>query len=264
MLPCRLVNWKRAFTLIELLVVIAIIAILAALLLPALASSKQQAQGTQCRSNTKQLTLAWHMYAGDSHDVLAYNVPGDVADTGGWVNGQMSLSYSTDNTNWALMMKGQLGYYAANPAIYHCPADLSQASGIPGAYRVRSVSMNAFVGDKSATGERVAVYPETWNNYFKLADFRAPASTWVFVDESPQTINDGFICIPVADWDASTWGDVPAAYHVLACGFSWADGHSEIHKWFDPATATATEGSAARPPYTDVHWTETNMAQYAQ
>jgi len=64
-------NKKRGFTLIELLVVIAIIAILAAMLLPALARSKAQAQTTQCLTNTRQLTLAWVSYAQDNQDRLA-------------------------------------------------------------------------------------------------------------------------------------------------------------------------------------------------
>jgi prepilin-type processing-associated H-X9-DG protein len=29
--------------------------------------------------------------------------------------------------------------------------------------------------------------------------------------------------------------DVPATYHNGACGFAFADGHSEIHKWVDQA-----------------------------
>ena len=28
--------------------------------------------------------------------------------------------------------------------------------------------------------------------------------------------------------------DAPATYHNGACGFSFADGHSEIHKWVGP------------------------------
>jgi prepilin-type N-terminal cleavage/methylation domain-containing protein len=66
------VKMKKAFTLIELLVVIAIIAILAAMLMPALAKARKEAEKTGCRYNLHNMGLAFHMYRGDNSD----NYPG--------------------------------------------------------------------------------------------------------------------------------------------------------------------------------------------
>src|ERR1700746_778014 len=84
------------FTLIELLVVIAIIAILAALLLPSLGRAKQKAQGVYCMNNTKQMMLAWTLYATDNADKIAYNRDGTDAGRAqgdeAWVTGWLDSS----------------------------------------------------------------------------------------------------------------------------------------------------------------------------
>ncbi len=87
---------SRAFTLIELLVVIAIIAILAALLLPALATAKANAQKINCVSQLKQWGLAQSMYATDNNDTLACDGMGDA---GTYMPGGTPPSGTPDDLN---------------------------------------------------------------------------------------------------------------------------------------------------------------------
>jgi prepilin-type N-terminal cleavage/methylation domain-containing protein/prepilin-type processing-associated H-X9-DG protein len=237
------------FTLIELLVAIAIIGILAALLLPALAQAKRRAQGGYCMDNNKQLTMAWIMYADDSGGKLAPNADwlsaGLSAGTPAWVAGWLTLAPGvTDNTNTAMLIDhskhpyaAYLGPYLKTARPFKCPADLSTVliSGRTMS-RVRSCSMNNFVGFPSrsnTTDADATANPQGSSNYApyrKIAGIPAPAMTFVFLDEREDSINDGDFFTAV---DRPGYlSDIPASYHGGSGGFSFADGHSEIHKWY--------------------------------
>lgn len=271
--PYRSHSRRSGFTLIELLVVIAIIAILAAMLLPALTKAKIRAQGIGCMNDTKQLTLGWRMYAEDNRDLLPFGYATAAPNAASvWVPGILDAANPSAPDNWNLdttIRKSVLWPYCGNSVgVWHCPADTSYGINSQGVRvpRVRSLTMSNWVGGNGDSPQNN--YKGYWglnspNSIVarKLTQIARPAMVFVLLDERQDSINDGYFVTEMDGYPNPATDkivDYPASYHNKAAGFSFADGHSEIHRWRDgrtmPPLSTALQLNIASPNNPDVDW----------
>jgi prepilin-type processing-associated H-X9-DG protein len=207
-------------------------------------------------SDTKQILLGARMYTEDNRDVLPpndYPQNGNAVNIGtrNWVVGTMLNSASTllgEQTNTSIIIDprfSSLALYVKSAGVFHCPADHSTYKG---ENKARSMSMNCAIGTKwteSPRGATVAGWyldagtytpATTFRTYGKMSDMTkpGPSDLWILMDEHPDSINDPLMCV-VAGTN-NLWVDFPASYHNGAGSISYADGHSEIHKWLESFT----------------------------
>lgn len=271
-------SWRNrsAFTLIELLVVIALIAVLAAMLLPALNRARARTQGYQSVNNARQLTLAWFFYTDDHNGRLPYNLGGAAGGrspamktNSNWVNNNLTWDLDDDNTNTAGLTEASLGPYANKATlIYRCPGDrvLSQVQREAGwTHRVRSYSMNAMIGDAgdlSSTGANQN--NPKYVQFFRITDIPRPTDIFVFVEEHPDTLKDGYF---LNKFYVNHWIDLPASEHDSAAPFIFADGHGLLHRWTSKSTQQPYQPDAVEYPLevnendtTDLKWVMTRTS----
>jgi len=218
--------------LIELLAVIAIIAILAALLLPTLAKAKARSKSTYCLNTLKQLQLGWKQYETENNGSFPVNTSRVVAGllesiSNSWVLG--NAQYDADATN---ITSGSLYPEVNSPSVYHCPADQATLKGKASVPRLRSYSVEGWLGANFNYNDgwfwpNPLTVPPTY--MFKTRESTltqpGPADVFVFIDDDEQTIDDGIFVI------GDVWYDCPADRHSQGANLTFLDGHVERHQW---------------------------------
>jgi prepilin-type N-terminal cleavage/methylation domain-containing protein/prepilin-type processing-associated H-X9-DG protein len=271
---------RPAFTLVELLVVIAIIGILAALLLPAVLRSKQKTQGVYCLNNGKQMMTAMTLYIGDNHDFFPPNPDdGNTVPGYNWCSGDAGRGHGAEFNPDFLKDQARClvaTYLSGNTSVFHCPGDKRSGlyQGADHAYlgktvsAARTFSMNQAVGTidpgfeavrKNHSGVPTLSVNGPWLNnlakhrrdspwltYGKLSSIAAPGPSllWILVDEDIDGLNDAAFAFGM---EHPEWLDGPGTYHNGGCGFAFADGHSESHRWLSTSQKRGKRAPMANP-----------------
>jgi prepilin-type N-terminal cleavage/methylation domain-containing protein/prepilin-type processing-associated H-X9-DG protein len=223
---------QSAFTLIELLVVIAIIAILAAMLLPALARAKTQANRISCLNNLKQISTLMQLYTDTYREIFPAHRNQNVDST----------DTNISMTNWWGTTILDRPNAASQSNIFHCPAVKKKMTEGPVTW---SWSFDPHFVGYGYNNYFLGLHPFLSENYpvggihfstapdFKRTAIHSPASTLMIAD-----------CMPSSDdaegWSSDCWWlyacsnngnqGVDTYRHSGVGDCVFTDGHAEARK----------------------------------
>lgn len=194
-----------AFTLIELLVVIAILAILAAMLLPAVAMTRDAARAADCASRLRQMGNIFLMYANDWEGSLP--CPNGIS-LGCW-NQRLSLDYDDGKVQGVFkepIFKPAPGFSASSltgygmnaqlpPSLLTTPISISQGIS-PRLAGVRQPSLTVLVSDSAgsyyASTSRCSWHiggNDPWSQVNLVGYVHHNKSSCLFIDGHVQGVN---------------------------------------------------------------------------
>jgi hypothetical protein len=180
----------------------------------------------------------------------------------------MDWTSNSQNTNQILLAKSLLApYLAATADLYRCPDDTYQSAvqrALNWPPRVRSYSMNGFLGNLSQTASTGKnPYFPSYRQWLKLAEVPQPSRFFAFIEEHPDSMNDGIFFENAAT--AMNWQDIPTSYHAGACAITFIDGRVEEHKWLSWTSKLPIIYGYSPPSFdaagrTDFQWLVDRMA----
>jgi len=267
-----------AFTRIELLAAVAMIALLAALAAGGFARERQRSRAFECLNHARQLAAGSQLYCSDNHELFPPNPDdGNTLPGYNWCPGGAGEGQENEFDPQILRDPARsliIRYLGTNVDLFRCTADIrrglagGQSATVPGLAgtsipNARSVSMNGGVGTvdsawlvsgthsgkptRAVTGPWITgshnenPSPQLYATFGRTSDFARVGASGIFLtlEEAPGSINDAnFSAVASIPY----WVDSPATFHENGCGFSFCDGHAEIHPWAGTALSRSGQG----------------------
>ena len=218
------------FTLVELLVVIVVIAILAAMLLPALARSKAQAQRAVCEGNLRQIDLATEIYLGDNANLFFNRCQAPVTAGQQWWFGW--LASGAEGHRAYDLSTGVLFPYLHGSDVRLCPSPAWNSPQFKpkGTNVIFSYGCNAYLfaaqSQKPINANKISRPSDTalYADAAQVNTFQAPASAnnpmfeeWYYLDLETNYAN---------------FNNTPNGHfrHAQKADVTFADGHVDLEK----------------------------------
>ena len=222
---------KKVFTRKDIVVVLVCLIFLVINVGAISSGGRERAKRILCLTNLKQLTLAWSQFANDNDGFIVNGAPlgptacqaytptsGDHANETPWVGRDWGYIYNPGQPTLkecqaSAIRDGALWPYCQELKLYHCPTGLR--------YDIRSYAIVDGMNGMRRSGTIAGVH---WIK--NMSQILQPSERLVFIDEGWAT-PDSFAVV----FNQALWWDDPPVRHGGGTSVSFADGHSEWHRW---------------------------------
>ena len=224
------------------------------------------------------------MHADDNNGRILYSSDGgnlqNPLNTNAWTWSHLNFSGNNAanwDTNSDIVRRPLWPYIGKDASLFKCPSERSYVvvTNQPKP-RVRSVSMNCFLGGFAGSTNGFPGSDTSYQRYLKISEISVPNKIFVFLDQRADNINSGNFVTDMTGYPNSPAAykfssDFPGFYHDQSCTFSFVDGHVEEKRWIDIRTILppSPNGYFYRPdgmvlivPYSfDVAWLQVHATR---